>query len=124
MLQNKLKNKNIILASGSPRRHELLKELGVNFTIKVKDVEETYNPNLKGAEITNYLCKFNCLKIVGSWISLSFANTGIIQSFFRLVRLTSFVFASIKGFPSLCFGGNLSLPLEDCTLPSANKGCL
>ncbi|MEX1383806.1 Maf-like protein [Lutibacter sp.] len=57
MLQNKLKNKNIILASGSPRRHELLKELGVNFSIKVKEIEETYNTELKGAEITNYLCK-------------------------------------------------------------------
>lgn len=57
MLQNKLKDKNIILASGSPRRHELFKELGVNFTIKVKEIEETYNINLKGAEITNYLCK-------------------------------------------------------------------
>jgi len=64
MLQNKLKNKNIILASGSPRRHELLKELGVNFTIKVKDVEETYNPNLKGAEITNYLCKLKAASFV------------------------------------------------------------
>ncbi|UMB61484.1 Maf family nucleotide pyrophosphatase [Lutibacter sp. A80] len=57
MLQNKLITKNIILASGSPRRHELFKELGVNFTIKVKEVEETYNTNLKKEEITNYLCK-------------------------------------------------------------------
>lgn len=57
MLQHKLNKKNIILASGSPRRHELFKELGVNFTIKVKEVEETYNTNLKGEEITNYLCK-------------------------------------------------------------------
>ena len=57
MLQNKLKGKNIILASGSPRRHELLKELGVNFTIKVKEITETYDAELKGAEITNYLCK-------------------------------------------------------------------
>lgn len=57
MLQNKLKNKNIILASGSPRRHELFKELGVNFSIKVKEIEETYNTDLKEDEITNYLCK-------------------------------------------------------------------
>jgi len=57
MLQNKFKQKNIILASASPRRHELFKELGVNFSIKVKEIEETYNADLKGDEITNYLCK-------------------------------------------------------------------
>lgn len=57
MLQNKFNQKNIILASGSPRRHELFKELGINFSIKVKEIEETYNADLKGDEITNYLCK-------------------------------------------------------------------
>ena len=57
MLQNKFNQKNIILASASPRRHELFKELGVKFSIKVKEVEETYNPDLKEDEITNYLCK-------------------------------------------------------------------
>ncbi|GGK45764.1 MULTISPECIES: Maf family nucleotide pyrophosphatase [Flavobacteriaceae] len=57
MLQKKFNKKNIILASASPRRHELFKELGVNFSIKVKEVEETYNVELKEDEITNYLCK-------------------------------------------------------------------
>lgn len=57
MLQHKFNNKNIILASGSPRRHELFKNLGVEFSIKVKEVQETYNSNLKAEEITNYLCK-------------------------------------------------------------------
>ena len=57
MLQNKFKQNNIILASASPRRHELFKELGVNFSIKVKEIEETYHEDLKEDEITNYLCK-------------------------------------------------------------------
>ncbi len=47
MLHNKFKNKNIILASGSPRRQELFKELGINFSIKVKEVEEIYPLTLK-----------------------------------------------------------------------------
>jgi len=55
MLLNKLKNKNIILASGSPRRQELFKELGLDFSIQLKAVEEIYPPTFKGAEITNYL---------------------------------------------------------------------
>ena len=57
MLSEKLKNKNIILASGSPRRQELFKELGLNFSIKVKAVEEIYPSTLKAAEITNYLAE-------------------------------------------------------------------
>jgi septum formation protein len=57
MLSEKLKNKNIILASGSPRRQELFKELGLDFSIQVKAVEEIYPPTLKGAEITDYLAE-------------------------------------------------------------------
>jgi len=55
MLSEKFKNKNIILASGSPRRQELFKELGLNFSIKVKSINEIYSSSLKKEEITNYL---------------------------------------------------------------------
>lgn len=57
MLSEKLKNKNIILASGSPRRQELFKELGLDFSIQVKAVEEVYPSTLKASEITNYLAE-------------------------------------------------------------------
>ncbi len=57
MLSEKLKNKNIVLASGSPRRQELFKELGLDFSIQVKAVEEIYPSTLKSAEITNYLAE-------------------------------------------------------------------
>ncbi|MBK5210344.1 MAG: septum formation protein Maf [Flavobacteriaceae bacterium] len=57
MLSEKLKNKNIILASGSPRRQELFKELGLDFSIQVKAVEEIYPSTLKATEITNYLAE-------------------------------------------------------------------
>ncbi len=57
MLSEKFKNKNIILASGSPRRQELFKELGLDFSIKVKAIEEIYPSTLKAAEITNYLAQ-------------------------------------------------------------------
>lgn len=55
MLTEKFKHKNIILASGSPRRQELFKELGLKFTVKVKSIKENYSSNLKEEEITNYL---------------------------------------------------------------------
>ena len=56
-LQNKLKNHNLILASCSPRRQELLKGLDIPFTIKTKEVDEVYPIGLKGAEITDFLAK-------------------------------------------------------------------
>ena len=57
MLREKLKNYNIILASGSPRRQDFFKELDLDFTIQVKAVDEVYDQNLKRAEITDYLSK-------------------------------------------------------------------
>jgi len=55
MLSEKFKDKHIILASASPRRQELFKELGLKFTIKVKSIEEKYPSTFKKEEITNYL---------------------------------------------------------------------
>jgi septum formation protein len=57
MLREKLKGYKIILASGSPRRQQFLKELDADFEIRLKEVEEIYPDNLKGAEITDYLAK-------------------------------------------------------------------
>lgn len=55
MLKEKLKNYNIILASKSPRRQKFFKDLNIDFTIKLKEVEELYPQKLKGIEITDYL---------------------------------------------------------------------
>ncbi len=55
MLKEKLANYNVILASGSPRRHQFLKDLEIPFTIDVKEVDEVYPKELKGVAITDYL---------------------------------------------------------------------
>ncbi len=55
MLQEKLKKYNLILASGSPRRQQFLKDLGLNFEVQLKDVAEIYPLNLKAHEITDFL---------------------------------------------------------------------
>ncbi|MBI3501696.1 MAG: septum formation protein Maf [Bacteroidetes bacterium] len=57
MLSNKLKKYHIILASKSPRRKFLLKELGLDFEIRTKDVDESFPQKLKGKQIAFYLCK-------------------------------------------------------------------
>lgn len=57
MLAEKLKNKHIILASGSPRRQHFLKELGLDFEIRLKEIDEVYPSKLKRFEITDFLSK-------------------------------------------------------------------
>lgn len=55
MLEN-LKNYRIILASGSPRRKELLTEMGISFeTILKKGIEETYPESLNAKLVPEYL---------------------------------------------------------------------
>lgn len=55
MLREKLKNYNVILASKSPRRQQFFKDLDIDFSIQLKEVEEIYPSELKGTEITNFL---------------------------------------------------------------------
>lgn len=55
MLEQKLSTYDIILASASPRRSELLKELGVRFRVLPKHIEENFNPELPAQGIAEYL---------------------------------------------------------------------
>lgn len=52
-----LSDKKIILASGSPRRQQFLKDLGLDFEIRLKEIEEIYPDELQKAEITAYLSR-------------------------------------------------------------------
>ncbi len=57
-LPDKLKKYNIYLASQSPRRHELLKKMNINFNIaSIVNVEESYNSELKAEEIALFLAE-------------------------------------------------------------------
>jgi len=57
MFLEKLKNYNVLLASNSKRRHELLNQLGVEFKIVNQNIDESFSRNLKNSEITDYLAK-------------------------------------------------------------------
>ena len=52
-----LEKHNIILASGSPRRQQFLKDLDIPFEIKVKSVDEDFPNHLNKEEIPEYLAK-------------------------------------------------------------------
>ena len=61
MLTEKLKHKHLILASGSPRRHQFFKDLGLVFEIRLKPVDEVYPPKLRHFEISDYLAQLKSL---------------------------------------------------------------
>lgn len=54
-------NKKIILASKSPRRRTLLANAGIDFEVKVEEVEETYPPDLSVDEVAPYLARKKAL---------------------------------------------------------------
>lgn len=54
MLEN-LKKYNIVLASKSPRRQELLKGIGIDFSVITKDVDESYAPNMSVYDVAPFL---------------------------------------------------------------------
>jgi septum formation protein len=55
MIIDKLNDFNIILASRSPRRQQLLQELGLKFDIIIKEYDETYPAGMGGEEIARYI---------------------------------------------------------------------
>lgn len=57
MFSAQLQNYKIILASGSPRRQQFFKDLGLDFEIRLRETDEIYPPHLKAAEITDYLAE-------------------------------------------------------------------
>ena len=57
MLNQKITPYKIILASGSPRRQQFFRDLGLDFEIRLREIAEVFPPELKAAEITDYLAK-------------------------------------------------------------------
>jgi septum formation protein len=56
----------IILASGSPRRQQFLRDLQLDFEIRLKEIAEIYPDHLQGVEITNYLAQLKANAFEGT----------------------------------------------------------
>ncbi len=64
MLNNKLKDYTIILASASPRRKLLLEEMGIEFTVFTKNVKEDYPDSFSPTEVAKYLSELKASAFV------------------------------------------------------------
>jgi len=64
MIIDKLNDFKIVLASRSPRRQQLLLELGLKFDVVIKEYKEIYPEGLSGEEIARYVAheKAACFK--------------------------------------------------------------
>ena len=58
MLKEKLKKYNIFLGSSSPRRKQLLSDLGLSFKVIKTNKKEIYPKYLTNEEIVKYLAKW------------------------------------------------------------------
>lgn len=57
LLEERLKNYRLILSSASPRRQNFFKEMGFDFVLDIRPVNEVYDDTLQAEQITNYLSK-------------------------------------------------------------------
>lgn len=60
-----LENRRLILASQSPRRQQLLKDLGLDFEVQTRPVEEVFPEDLKREHIATYLSKLKAAAFEG-----------------------------------------------------------
>lgn len=63
MVPENLQKYQLILASKSPRRQHLLKELGLDFQVHVSDVEEYFPPELGMTAIPEYLAELKATAV-------------------------------------------------------------
>jgi len=57
MITDKLEKFRIILASRSPRRQQMLTELGLEFDVVVREYDEVYPDCFTGKEIAEYIAR-------------------------------------------------------------------
>ena len=63
--KKQLKDYRLILASGSPRRQEFFRELGLDFDIRLRPVQEDYPKTLQGSDISDYLARLKAAAFSG-----------------------------------------------------------
>ncbi len=65
MIIENLNKYRVILASNSPRRQQLLRELGIKFDVVIRDYKESYPEDLVGEQIAEYVANGKAITFKG-----------------------------------------------------------
>ena len=65
MIIDKLENHRLILASRSPRRQQMLRELGLKFDVVIKEYPEAFPDGLEGKSIAEYISRQKAVSFIG-----------------------------------------------------------
>lgn len=70
----------IVLASGSPRRRELMEREGINFTVRVSEVDETLEPDLarQPEEAAKKLAERKARAVLEDMLNEAYAGTAMV----------------------------------------------
>lgn len=90
-LSKKFEGTRIILGSNSPRRQELLKQLGLTFEVLVHDVDETYPEQFRREDIAMFLARKKALAFKGD-----VADGGIVITADTIVALDELILGKPK----------------------------
>lgn len=90
-LSKKFEGTRIILGSNSPRRQELLKQLGLTFEVLVHEVDETYPEQFRREDIAMFLARKKALAFKGD-----VADGGIVITADTIVALDELILGKPK----------------------------
>jgi septum formation protein len=90
-LSKKFEGTRIILGSNSPRRQELLKQLGLTFEVLVHDVDESYPEQFRREDIAMFLARKKALAFKGD-----VADGGIVITADTIVALDELILGKPK----------------------------
>lgn len=90
-LSKKFEGTRIILGSNSPRRQELLKQLGLTFDVLVHEVDETYPEQFRREDIAMFLARKKALAFKGD-----VADGGIVITADTIVALDELILGKPK----------------------------
>lgn len=120
---SKFKDYKIILASKSPRRQYLLKEIGLNFEVKViEDIPEVYPDNIELKDVPIYLSELKA----SAWDNKLIDDTTIVITADTIVLINNKIINKPQSFYEAEdmlreLSGNMHLVITGVCIKSKNK---
>ncbi len=121
MITDKLENYRIILASASPRRQQLMRDLGLAFEVVIKEYDEYFPSGLGGRSIAEYISKQK-----GALFAGELSEKDIVITADTLVWCNDMVLGKPRDYPEaeemlMAISGNTHEVITGVTILSASR---